>query len=187
MKARIILLNKPYGVLSHFRGSTSPTLAQYICSPGFYPAGRLDKDSEGLLILTNNGKVQHIISHPDKKLAKTYWVQVEGRISEDALMLLHTGVSLKDGLTRPAEVRQINEPTKVWNRNPPIRKRTNIPTSWLVLTIKEGKNRQIRRMTAATGFPTLRLIRVQIGDWMIGNLSPGKSITLDIDLRIPKN
>ncbi len=182
MKARIILLNKPFGVISQFQNSSIPTLSEYIKLPGFYAAGRLDKDSEGLLILTNNGKAQHIIAHPDNKLAKTYWAQVEGQINEEAIIKLRNGVHLKDGLTRPANAKLIEKPTNLWSRTPPIRKRINKPTSWLELTIKEGKNRQVRRMSAATGFPTLRLIRVQIGKWSIGALNPGQSTVLDVEL-----
>ena len=171
----IILFNKPYGVISQFSPSNEkPTLANYIKEKGFYPAGRLDHDSEGLLLLTNDGLLQHHITDPKHKLPKTYWVQVEGLISKDALNTLSSGVLLKDGMTKPAKAKAIQEPN-LWDRQPPIRERRNIPTSWLELTIKEGKNRQVRRMTAAVDFPTLRLIRVSIGEWSINELPLGES------------
>ena len=178
----LILLNKPFGVNSQFSDAnmSGQTLADYIHRPGIYPAGRLDKDSEGLLLLTDDGKLQHQISHPRHKQAKTYWVQVEGIPTEQALQTLRTGVSLKDGMTRPAMVRIIDEPAGLWPRTPPIRYRAQIPTCWLELTISEGKNRQVRRMTAAVGFPTLRLIRYSIGDWNLDGLAPGQSMELII-------
>lgn len=171
--SQIILFNKPYGVLSQFTDEAGhPGLGQFLNKPGFYPAGRLDRDSEGLLVLTDDGALQHRISHPKKKMAKTYWVQVEGIAEQDAIKALVDGVSLKDGLTRPAQVKLIDEPINLWERDPPIRQRKNKPTSWLEITIKEGKNRQVRRMTAAIGLPTLRLIRWSIGPWSIDSLQP---------------
>lgn len=174
MPSSILLFNKPYGILSQFSGENrAETLAAYIKQPGFYPAGRLDKDSEGLLLLTNDGKLQHQLSNPRFKCEKTYWAQVEGELSEEALIKLRRGVQLNDGLTRPAKAKVISEPP-IWPRNPPIRFRKNIPTSWLELIITEGRNRQVRRMTAAVGYPTLRLIRVAIGEWKLGQLQPGE-------------
>ncbi|MGX5174147.1 pseudouridine synthase [Aliikangiella sp. IMCC44653] len=178
----IIAFNKPYNTLCQFTGeSGDETLADYIKTPGVYAAGRLDKDSEGLLILTNNGKIQHQISHPKFSKVKTYWVQVEGEITSSALTQLAKGVSLKDGITRPAEAKQLTpeQVESLWPRNPPVRFRQSIPTSWIALSITEGKNRQVRRMTAAVGFPTLRLIRMSVGNWDIGNLMPGESKLLD--------
>lgn len=173
--SRFLLFNKPYGVICQFsRDDMHPTLADYIAVPDVYPAGRLDTDSEGLLLLTDDGKLQHRITDPRHKLPKTYWVQVEGTPDEAALEKLRRGVALKDGLTLPAEARQIVEPAGLWPRNPPIRERKNIPVSWLALTIREGKNRQVRRMTAAVGLPTLRLIRCRIGDWTLDGLQPGE-------------
>ena len=173
----LLAFNKPYGVLSQFSGEKhNKVLADYIDQPGVYPAGRLDKDSEGLLLLTNDGKLQARISDPAHKLAKTYWAQVEGIPDQDKILALCKGVKLKDGLTRPAQVQLHGEqdPDWLWMRNPPIRERKNITTSWLILTIKEGKNRQVRRMTAAIGHPTLRLIRTHIGPWDIFNIEQGK-------------
>jgi len=172
--SRILLFNKPYGVICQFsRDGMHPTLADYIAVPDFYPAGRLDTDSEGLLVLTDDGKLQHRITDPKHKLSKTYWVQVEGIPDEAALQQLRRGVSLKDGMTLPAEAHLMDEPAWLWPRNPPIRDRKSIPTSWIALTIREGKNRQVRRMTAAVGFPTLRLIRYRIGDWTLDGVAPG--------------
>jgi 23S rRNA pseudouridine2457 synthase len=170
----LILFNKPYGVISQFsEHEKHASLAEFISEKEFYPAGRLDHDSEGLLILTDEGKIQHCLSDPKHKQAKTYWVQVDGEITEAALAELEKGVILKDGLTKPAKAKKIEEPD-LWPRNPPVRYRAEIPTSWIDLTITEGKNRQVRRMTAAVGFPTLRLIRVSIGDFNINDLSPGE-------------
>jgi len=171
----ILLFNKPFGVICQFsRGGLHPTLADYIPLPGFYPAGRLDTDSEGLLVLTDDGQLQHRITDPRHKLPKTYWVQVEGVADEAALEQLRRGMKLSDFTTQPAEARVIDEPSGLWPRNPQIRSRKIIPTSWLELTIREGKNRQVRRMTAALGFPTLRLIRYRIGEWTLSGLEPGK-------------
>lgn len=176
---KLVLFNKPYGVISQFSGEQShDTLARYIDIPGVYPAGRLDKDSEGLLLLTDDGELQHSISHPKRKMEKTYWVQVEGDIVPDAVNILRQGVELKDGKTRPAGVNTI-APPELWARHPPVRFRKHIPTSWIAISLKEGKNRQIRRMTAAVGFPTLRLIRVQIGQWHLSSLHPGEYSVID--------
>lgn len=173
--SRILLFNKPYGVICQFsRDGLHPTLADYIALPGFYPAGRLDTDSEGLLLLTDDGKLQHRITDPKHKLAKTYWVQVEGVPDAAALQQLQRGVKLADFTTLPAQARLIDEPANLWPRTPPIRERKEIPTSWLELIIKEGKNRQVRRMTAAVGYSTLRLIRVAIGDWTLAGLQVGQ-------------
>lgn len=170
----LILFNKPFGVLSQFSGSKEQlTLSKYIDQKSVYAAGRLDRDSEGLLLLTDNGRLKQEICHPSFKTEKTYHAQVEGKITGDALKKLTRGVNLKDGLTRPAKARQISEPSYLWPRFPPIRYRKNIPTSWIELRISEGKNRQVRRMTAAAGFPTLRLIRVSVGSWELKNLKPG--------------
>lgn len=173
--SRLLLLNKPYGVLCQFSpdGSGKPTLKDYVTVPAVYPAGRLDTDSEGLLLLTDDGRLQARISSPRFKLPKTYWVQVEGEPTAAALQQLAKGVQLNDGLTLPAEAEVIAEPA-LWPRDPPIRVRQRIPTSWLALTIREGRNRQVRRMTAAVGLPTLRLVRVRIGDWSLAELAPGQ-------------
>jgi 23S rRNA pseudouridine2457 synthase len=174
---RLILFNKPYGVLSQFtdRGSEGAraTLSDHINVPGFYPAGRLDRDSEGLLLLTDNGRLQAQIADPRFKMPKTYLVQVEGDASDQALAALRKGVQLKDGLTLPAEAQRIEEP-ELWPRNPPIRVRKSVPDSWISLTIREGKNRQVRRMTAAVGHPTLRLVRWSIGDWTLDGIRQGE-------------
>jgi 23S rRNA pseudouridine2457 synthase len=172
--ANLVLFNKPFGVLSQFTdASDRTTLADFVPLAGVYPAGRLDRDSEGLLLLTDDGKVQNQIAHPMHKLPKTYWVQVEGRPDESALGALRRGVTLNDGKTRPAKVELIPEPD-LWPREPPVRERQSIPTCWLALTITEGRNRQVRRMTAAVGHPTLRLVRTQIGNWSLGDLQPGQ-------------
>ncbi len=171
---RLILLNKPYGVLSQFTDSASrPTLADYLPVPGVYVAGRLDRDSEGLLALTDDGALQTRISHPRYKAPKTYRAQVEGDPTEATLERLRRGIELSDGLTRPAMVQRIPEPAGLWPRDPPIRYRAAIPTVWLEITLCEGRNRQIRRMTAAIGHPTLRLIRWRIGNWTLDGLRPG--------------
>ncbi len=171
---RILIFNKPFGVICQFsRDGMHPTLSDYIPLPGFYPAGRLDTDSEGLLVLTDDGQMQHRITDPRHKLPKTYWVEVEGVPDDAALEKLRGGVRLSEFTTRPAEARLIDEPKNLWPRNPPVRFRKHIPTSWIELTIQEGKNRQVRRMTAAVGFPTLRLIRCRIGEWLLGDLQPG--------------
>ena len=171
----LIQFNKPYGVISQFSPSgDKPTLKNFISIPGVYPAGRLDTDSEGLLLLTDDGRLQTSIADPRHKLAKKYWVEVEGAADEDALKPLCIGVNLGDFVTKPALVRVIDAPQSLWPRNPPVRFRKNVPTSWLEITIAEGKNRQIRRMTAKIGFPTLRLIRVAVGDWHLDDLAPGQ-------------
>lgn len=171
---KIVLFNKPYDVLTQFTDDTHrATLADYIPIKEVYAAGRLDKDSEGLLVLTNDGKLQQKITSPKFKKPKTYWVQVEGIPSQDSINALIKGVELKDGLTLPAQVSIMQEP-KIWPRTPPIRERASIPTSWLSITIKEGRNRQVRRMTANIGHPTLRLIRASIGEWSLDSLQPGE-------------
>ncbi len=183
--ARLILFNKPYGVLSQFTDKQQrPTLADYITLENIYPAGRLDFDSEGLMLLTDNGKLQNWISSPRKKQGKRYWVQVEGEPNNNSLAQLRQGVRLKDGTTKPATVAIIQPPT-LWPRNPPIRERKDVPTTWLDLQIFEGKNRQVRRMTAAVGHPTLRLIRHQIADWRLNELQPGQY--LETTIHIPKS
>jgi 23S rRNA pseudouridine2457 synthase len=174
----LILFNKPFNVLSQFtdrslEASGRETLSHYVPVPHVYPAGRLDRDSEGLLLLTDDGALQAQIADPKHKMAKTYWVQVEGAPQEDALQSLRRGVRLKDGVTQLAKARLIEEPMGLWPRNPPIRVRKSVPDSWIEMVIREGKNRQIRRMTAAVGHPCLRLIRAQIGDWRLGDLMPG--------------
>jgi len=173
--SQLVLFNKPFGVICQFSPHEKhQSLAEYISIKDVYPAGRLDHDSEGLLLLTDDGKQQHEISDPKNKMKKTYWVQVDKEITDEAVEKLKKGVLLKDGKTKPAQAKIITEPENLWPRDPPVRFRKNIPTSWIELTISEGKNRQVRRMTAAVGFPTLRLIRYQIGDWTIGELQPGE-------------
>lgn len=172
---QIILLNKPYGILTQFSGTSKEhTLAAYINIPNIYPAGRLDKNSEGLLLLTDNGKLQHQLSHPKFNKEKYYWVQVEGAITDEALEPLRRGMIIRNIPYLPAKARLISEPANLWLRDPPIRVRKTIPTSWIELVINEGKNHQVRHMTAAIGYPTLRLIRHRIGQWQIGTLQPGE-------------
>lgn len=171
----LILLNKPFGVLSQFRdGESRPGLGHLLSRPGVYPAGRLDADSEGLLLLTDDGALQARISQPRHKLPKTYLVQVEGEVSESALHRLCTGVALRDGPARALEAHAAAPPAWLWSREPPVRERRRIPDSWLVLVIAEGRNRQVRRMTAAVGLPTLRLVRLQVGPWSVEGLAPGE-------------
>lgn len=171
----VLLFNKPFQVLCQFTDQDDrETLANYISIPDLYSAGRLDRDSEGLLLLTNNGMLQHRIAHPDFKLPKTYLVQVEGNISGKAIKQLCDGVKLNDGMTAPANAVPVDEPDWLWPRNPPIRFRKEVPTSWVQLTITEGRNRQVRRMSAAVGYPTLRLIRTHIGAHSVVGLAPGE-------------
>ena len=183
--SRLILFNKPFDVLSQFTdgkndGGGRRTLADFIPVPQVYPAGRLDRDSEGLLLLTDDGKLQQRIADPKHKMAKTYWAQVEGEITTEAIASLEKGLVLKDGPTQPARARQI-EPPDLWERIPPIRERKSIPTSWLELTITEGRNRQVRRMTAATGFPTLRLVRISVGPWSLEDMECGEYREIKLD------
>lgn len=173
--ATLILLNKPFHTLSQFSDDQGrSTLADFVMEPNVYPAGRLDYDSEGLVLLTDDGALQHRIASPRQKMSKTYLVQVEGDITDEALDKLRKGLRLNDGPTRPADARRI-PPPPLWPRNPPVRERASIPTSWLELTLTEGRNRQVRRMTAATGFPTLRLVRWRIGEWTLEGIEPGDS------------
>jgi 23S rRNA pseudouridine2457 synthase len=171
--ARLIVFNKPFGVLSQFTDDGArATLASFVTVPGVYPAGRLDRDSEGLLLLTDDGRLQAQIADPRFKLAKTYWVQVEGNADEAQLAQLRRGVILNDGPTLPAVVEQMAPPA-LWPRDPPVRFRKSVPDCWISLTLREGRNRQVRRMTAAVGLPTLRLVRWRIGDWTLDGLAPG--------------
>lgn len=181
--ARIILFNKPFQVLSQFTDTEGrATLADYLKAPGFRAAGRLDYDSEGLLILTDNGRLQQQIANPKHKLWKTYEAQVEGLITPQAIKLLTQGVMLKDGNTLPAKAKLIDQPQALWPREPPVRVRKTVADSWLELSIREGRNRQVRRMTAATGFPTLRLIRSRVGEWELDDLQPGEHRELNIHM-----
>ncbi|MCU7554391.1 pseudouridine synthase [Alteromonas sp. ASW11-19] len=176
----IVLFNKPFQVLSQFTdGEGRQTLKDFIDVPDVYAAGRLDRDSEGLLVLTNDGKLQHKLAHPEAKTSKTYWVQVEGEPNYAAVNSLARGVELKDGMTLPAKVKRI-DPPPVWDRYPPVRFRQSIPTSWLSITITEGRNRQVRRMTAKVGHPTLRLIRYRVGSWTIDGIDNGQYLTVPL-------
>ncbi|MGV7203326.1 pseudouridine synthase [Xanthomonas axonopodis pv. cajani] len=173
----LVLLNKPYGVLSQFSDRSQPpkrTLAEFGLPPDVYAAGRLDHDSEGLLLLTDDGALAHRLTDPCHKQPKTYWVQVEGAPQAEQLQALRDGVALNDGPTRPAQVRMLDPAPQLWPRDPPVRVRKTVPDAWLELQITEGRNRQVRRMTAAVGLPTLRLVRVAIGDWRLETLAPGQ-------------
>lgn len=180
--ARLILFNKPFNVLSQFTDEQGrSTLADYLSAPGCRVAGRLDFDSEGLLLLTDNGHLQQLIANPENKKWKTYLAQVEGTVDDDAVAQLVSGVSLKDGPTLPASARRIPAP-HLWVRKPPVRARKTVPDSWLELSIREGRNRQVRRMTAAVGFPTLRLVRTTVGEWSLEDLSPGQYRELTVHM-----
>jgi 23S rRNA pseudouridine2457 synthase len=171
----LVALNKPFGVISKFSPARGlRTLADFVPIPGIYPAGRLDTDSEGLLLLTDDGALQARIANPRHKLAKTYWAQVEGVPTDEAIASLRAGIDLGDFVTKPAGARRIDEPRGLWPRDPPIRYRAKIPTAWLEITLREGKNRQVRRMTARVGFPTLRLVRVRVGNVDLAGLAPGE-------------
>lgn len=173
--SRVILFNKPFGTVCRFGAEAGRyTLGDWLDIPRVYPAGRLDRDSEGLVVLTDDGGLAHRITHPKRKLTKTYWVQVEGAPDTQALAALREGVALREATTRPARVQSMTAPASLWERDPPIRYRARIPTTWLELELREGRNRQVRRMTAAVGHPTLRLIRVAVGPWAIGSLQPGE-------------
>lgn len=175
----VVLFNKPFQVLSQFTDADGrETLKNYVDVKDVYAAGRLDRDSEGLLVLTNDGKLQHKLAHPKSKTSKTYWVQVEGEPTDDAIAALRNGIELKDGMTRPAKVKRMTEPD-VWARTPPVRFRKEIPTSWLSITISEGRNRQVRRMTAHVGFPTLRLIRYRVGNWTLDGIKNGEYLIIN--------
>jgi len=178
----IVILNKPFRVMSQFRAAEGKqTLADFIDDKSLRIAGRLDFDSEGLLLLTADGQLAQRITHPRYKAPKTYWAQVEGEPDDPAIEQLCSGVELKDGKTRPAQVRRIAEPPGLWPRNPPIRYRASVADSWLEITLSEGRNRQVRRMTAAVGHPTLRLIRCRVGQWQLGPLQPGEILRLDAE------
>ena len=180
--ARLILFNKPYGVICQFtREAGHASLADFVAVPRVYPAGRLDTDSEGLVLLTDDGRLQNVITDPRHKLEKRYWVQVEGEARREALDSLRRGVELKDGPTRPARVHAIAQPPGLWERDPPIRARKAIPTAWLDVGLHEGRNRQVRRMTAQVGLPTLRLIRFRVGAWDLGTLRPGEWVETRAD------
>lgn len=180
--AQLILFNKPYGVICQFSASgSSPTLKDFLPQRDIYPAGRLDADSEGLVVLTADGALQHRITDPRHKLPKTYFAEVEGVPTAAALHQLRSGIDLGEFRTLPAQVRAVDPPAWLWPRVPPVRFRKHIPTTWLEITLREGKNRQVRRMTAATGFPTLRLIRYQVGNWTLAGLNPGKWQELPVD------
>lgn len=184
---RLILFNKPFGVLSQFTDAGADdtpraTLSDYIDLPGVYPAGRLDRDSEGLLVLTDDGRLQARIANPRHKMPKTYWAQVEGNPDDSALAALRKGVALKDGATRPATVHRIGPPD-IWPRDPPVRYRKSVPDCWLEITISEGRNRQVRRMTAHVGYPTLRLVRCSVGHWTLDGLPPGRWRSTSVEPR----
>ncbi len=180
---RLILFNKPYGVICQFSAhELHPTLKDHLSIPGVYPAGRLDTDSEGLLLLTGDGELQHRISDPRWKQPKTYWVQVEGRATEAQLQALRDGVDLGDFVTQPAQARLLPEAPRLWERKPPVRFRKTVPDCWLEIIISEGKNRQVRRMTAKVGLPTLRLVRAAVGPWQLYDLQPGQWRELDVAL-----
>jgi 23S rRNA pseudouridine2457 synthase len=179
-RPRLLLVNKPFHVLTQFTSvDGKASLSDFIAAPGCYPAGRLDYDSEGLVLLTNSGSLQARLAEPRFKVAKTYLVQVEGSPTPDAIQTLRRGVLLNDGMTRPSDAQLIDEPPWLWARDPPIRMRKEIPTQWVSLTIREGRNRQVRRMTAAVGNPTLRLIRWSVGPWTLENIAPGSSREVD--------
>ena len=188
----IVLFNKPFNVLSQFTNkgtekSRCETLSAYIDVPNIYPAGRLDRDSEGLLILTDDGKLQSKIANPRHKTKKMYFAQLEGSVKDRDLVPLRQGITLTDGPCLPAQVRVIETPEALWPRYPPIRYRASVPDSWTEITIQEGRNRQVRRMTAAIGFPTLRLIRRQVGPWELDGLEPGQFRVIDAPVRLPRN
>jgi len=186
--ARLILLNKPYGVLTQFTdGEGRPTLKDYVPVPGVYPCGRLDADSEGLVVLTDDGALQARIADPRHKLAKVYWAQVEKVPDQAALQQLQGRLDLGDFVTQPSRARLLDEPDQLWPRDPPIRYRAAIPTAWIELTLKEGKNRQVRRMTAKVGHPTLRLIRWSVGEWTLEGLQPGQWRELTVESPPPRN